>query len=455
MSTSAVVGMIKASCMERTLILDCVEKVGETVKICGWVQVRRDHGKIIFLDVLDRSATIQVIVEGELAKELRPQDVVCIEGQVSARPEKLVNPNLATGTIELQAKSIEVLSKAEELPFDMGGKELDLQLPTLLDYRSLTLRHPKVKAIFKVYEVVVDAFREALKKHDFTEFQSPVIIPQSAEGGSEVFEVKYFDTKAYLSQSPQFYKQILVGIYERVFSVNKTLRAEPSVTTRHITESVTLDAEMGFIDSWTEIMDEVEYVIKYIFKRVEEECEFALKLHGVTVPKVPVSIPRIKMRDAQEIIYKRTGVDHRQEPDLAPDDEREICKWSLEEHGSELVFITHYPTKKRPFYTMPDSEDPEYTLSFDLIGRGVEWLTGGQRINNLETLVENAQERGVDLRKSELYLQAFRYGMPPEGGWSFGSERIAQGILGLSNIREATLFPRDMERVDVRLSTLK
>ncbi|OGE20653.1 aspartate--tRNA(Asn) ligase [Candidatus Daviesbacteria bacterium RIFCSPLOWO2_01_FULL_43_38] len=441
--------------MERTLILDCNEKVGGTVKVCGWVQVRRDHGKIIFLDVLDRSATIQVIAQGDMAKDLRPQDVVCIEGEVSKRPENLVNSNISTGTIELQVKSIEVLSKAEELPFDMGGKDLDLQLPTLLDYRGLTLRHPKVKAIFKVYEVVVDAFREVLKKHDFTEFQSPVIIPQTAEGGAEVFEVKYFDYKAYLAQSPQFYKQILVGVYERVFTVNKTLRAEPSVTTRHITESVTLDAEMGFIDSWTEIMDEVEYVIKHIFKRVEEECESALKLHGVTVPKVPASIPRIKMRDAQEIIYKRTGVDHRKEPDMAPDDEREICKWSLEEHGSELVFVTHYPTKKRPFYTMPDPEDPEHTLSFDLIGRGVEWLTGGQRLNDLNQLTKNANKRGVDLRKSELYLQAFRYGMPPEGGWSFGSERITQGILGLANIREATLFPRDMERVDVRLSTLK
>lgn len=437
------------------MILDCIEKISEAVKICGWVEVRRDHGKIIFLDVLDRSATIQVIAQGEMAKDLRPQDVVCIEGEVSKRPENLVNPNFPTGTIELQAKSIEVLSKAEELPFDMGGKELELQLPTLLDYRSLTLRHPKVKSIFKVYKVVVDAFREALKKHDFTEFQSPVIIPQTAEGGSEVFEVKYFDTKAYLSQSPQFYKQILVGVFERVFTVNKTLRAEPSVTTRHIAESVTLDGEMGFINSWTEIMDEVEYIIKYIFKRVEEECEVDLKLHRATMPKVSASIPKVKMRDAQEIIFKRTGIDHRKEPDLSPDDEREICKWSLEEYGSELVFVTHYPTKKRPFYTMPDSEDPEHTLSFDLIGRGVEWLTGGQRINNLETLVKNAEERGIDLKKSELYLQAFRYGIPPEGGFSFGSERITQGILGLSNIREASLFPRDMERVDVRFSTLK
>lgn len=440
---------------DRTLIIDCNNKIGENVKICGWVQTRRDHGKIVFLDISDRSGIIQVVVTGEIAKDLGSQDVVCISGNVVKRPEHLINKNLSTGTIELQGEKIEILSKAEELPFDMGGKDLDLQLPTLLDFRGLTLRHPKVKAIFKVQETIINAFREALKKHDFTEFQSPVIIPQTAEGGAEVFEVNYFGNKAFLAQSPQFYKQILVGVYERVFTVNKTLRAEPSVTTRHLAEATTLDAEMGFISSWTDLMDEIEYLIKYIFEKVITECADELKLFEVSVPKIEGNIPRIKMREAQEIIFKRTGVDHRKEPDLDPEDEREITKWAVEEHKSELVFVTHYPTSKRPFYTMPDKDDPENTLSFDLIGKGVEWLTGGQRINDLEKLVANAKARGVDLQKSGLYIQAFKFGMPPEGGWSFGSERITQGILGLSNIREASLFPRDMERVDIRLSTLK
>ena len=312
-----------------------------------------------------------------------------------------------------------------------------------------------MRNIFKVYEIVVDAFRESLKEKGFTEFQSPVIIPQPAEGGAEVFEVKYFDNKVYLSQSPQFYKQIMVGVFERVFTVNKTLRAEPSVTTRHITESVTLDAEFGFLNSWEDVMKMAEYVIKYIFNRLEKECGEILKMYGTSIPKVPNNVPRIKLKEAQEIIFQRTGRDNRQEPDLEPEDEREICRWAAEEKGSELVFVTHYPVSKRPFYTYEDPDDPGYTLSFDLIGRGVEWLTGGQRINNLELLTEKAKERGVDLKKSELYLQAFRFGMPPEGGFSFGSERITQGILGLANIREASLFPRDMERVDVRLSTLK
>lgn len=441
--------------MQRTLIIDCNNKIETQVKISGWVQTVRLHGKIGFLDVSDRSGIIQVFCSGEQIKDIHPQDVVSIEGKIVKRPEKLINPNIPTGTIELQSEKVEVLAGSEELPFDMGVKDLDLQLPTLLDYRSLTLRHPKVKTVFKVQEVVIDAFRESLKKKDFTEFQAPVIIPQTAEGGSEVFEVKYFDHKAFLAQSPQFYKQIMVGVFERVFTVNKTLRAEPSVTTRHLTEATTLDAEFGFIDSWEDIMDVVEYVIKYIFKKVEENCPDILQLFNTTTPKVSAKIPRIKLKQAQEIIFKRTGRDNRKEPDLEPEDEREICRWSLEEHGSELIFITHYPVEKRPFYTFEDPNDPGYTLSFDLLGRGTEWLTGGQRINNLEKLEENARKRSIDLKKSELYMQAFKYGMPPEGGFSFGSERIVMHILGLTNVREASLFPRDMERVDIRLSTLK
>ena len=441
--------------MERTLIIDCNNKIEQQVTVSGWVQTVRAHGKIAFLDVLDRTATIQVVCAGDIAAELHPQDVVSIEGKVTKRPEKLFNPHLSTGTIELQAEVVEILSKAAEMPFDMGQKELDLQLPTLLDYRTLTLRHPKVKSIFKVQEVVIDAFREGLKKRGFTEFQAPVIIPQTAEGGSEVFEVKYFDHKAFLAQSPQFYKQIMVGVFERAFTVNKTLRAEPSVTTRHLTEVTTLDAEFGFITNWLDVMEMAEYIIKFIFERVENECTDVLQLFNTTVPKTSSPIPRLKLREAQQIIFDRTGRDNRNEPDLEPEDEREICRWAAEEKGSDLIFISHYPVKKRPFYTFEDPDDPGFTLSFDLLGRGTEWLTGGQRIHELNKLVTNAKERGIDLHKSDLYIQAFKYGMPPEGGFAFGSERIVMHILGLENIREASLFPRDMERIDVRLSTLK
>lgn len=441
--------------MNRTLISQTPDHVGKEVKIYGWVDTKRDHGKITFIDVHDYSGIIQVVGNGEGLGDLRPQDVIKIEGVVQKRPDAMVNKKIKTGGVELKCQKLEVLTKAQELPFDMGQETLDLELPTLLDHRGLTLRHPKVKAIFKIQEQIIDAFRQSLKEKDFTEFQSPVIIPQGAEGGAEVFEVKYFDYKAYLAQSPQFYKQILVGAFERVFAVNKTLRAEPSVTTRHLTEVTTLDAEFGFIESWEDLMDMAEHVIKFIFKRLDDKCQDELALYEVSTPKVSAKIPRIKLRDAQKIIQEKTGRNITSEPDLSPEDERDICKWAVEEHKSELVFVTHYPTKKRPFYTHPDPEDPEYTLSFDLIGKGVEWLTGGQRINDLDQLTKNAKERGINLEKSELYLQAFKYGMPPEGGFSFGSERITANILGLANIREASMFPRDMERVDIRLSTLK
>ena len=448
--------------IKRTLISETVNNIDQIVLLKGWVRLRRDHGKLIFLDVRDGSGLIQVVVNPKVSDEahvtaqtLKPEFVVEIIGRINKRPENAINKNLSTGGVEAEAIKINVLSKAHELPFDMGGEHLNLELPTLLDHRGLTLRHPKIQAIFRVQETVIDAFRKVCKEKGFVEFQSPVIIPQGAEGGSDVFEVSYFDHKTYLSQSPQFYKQIMVGVFERVFTVNKTLRAEPSVTTRHLTEVTTLDAEFGFIDSWLEVIDMAEDVVKFMIDKVKNENSDVLRTYKVDPMKVPVKIPRIKLREAQEIIFKRTGRDNRQEPDLQPEDEKEICKWSLEEKGSDLIFITHYPVSKRPFYTFEDPKDKGFTLSFDLIGRGIEIMTGGQRINDYDKLVENAKKRKIDLKKSEIYLQAFRYGMPPEGGFSFGSERIVMKILNLANIREASLFPRDMERVDEKLSSFE
>lgn len=437
--------------MQRTLNTDTISKIGDAVLVKGWVHTRRDHGQIVFIDLRDRTGLLQIVAKPKEAEGLRPEDVVYVTGKVSARPEKLVNPKLATGHVELHAEKIELVSKAASLPFDMGGEKLDLELPTLLDYRSLTLRHPSVNPIFKVQETVINAFRESMKKRGFFEFQAPVFIPEIAEGGSEVFKVPYFGHEVYLSQSPQLYKQILVGAYERVFSVNKTLRAEPSVTTRHLTEVTTLDAEFGFIDSWMDVKEMAEYSIKYILDAVKNECSQILERFETTIPSVSQEIPMIKLRQAQEIIFRRTGRDNRREPDLEPEDEREICRWSAEEKGSDLIFISHYPVIKRPFYTYPDPDDPEYTMSFDLLGRGTEWMTGGRRISEYDRLVQMAKIRNVNPDKLDLYLQAFKYGMPPEGGFSFGSERITMHIWGLKNIREASLFPRDMERVDFRL----
>lgn len=439
--------------LKRTLAVDTIRKVGEKVKIAGWVFARRDHGKLVFIDLFDRSGVVQVVGAKELSS-LKPQYVIEVTGKVRKRPAAMINKKILTGEIEIAAEKVEILAQAGELPFDMGTEELNLGLSTLLDYRALTLRHPRQKAILKVQEVVIDSFRRALREKGFVEFQAPSIIPEIPEGGAEVFEVKYFDYKAYLAQSPQLYKQIMAGVFERVFSVNKVFRAEPSVTTRHLTEVVSLDAEFGFIESWLDVVEMAEYTIKYILKSVEENCREELKMFRVAVPQIKDRIPVIKLREAQEIIYKRTRRDCRKEKDLAPEDEREICKWALEEKGSELVFVSHYPTKTKPFYTYPDPENPEYNQGFDLLGRGFEWLTGGRRIENYQTLVQHAKEWGVDTRKIELYLQAFKYGMPPEGGFAFGAERVTQGILKLKNIREACPFPRDMERIDIRLSTL-
>ncbi len=437
--------------MDRTLILDCNNKIDSEVKVCGWVQTIRSHGKITFLDLLDRSGVIQVVLETVV--DLHPQDVVCIEGNIVKRPEHLINKNLETGSIELQGKNVEVLAKAAELPFDMGNKDLDLQLPTLLDNRSLTLRHPKVKAIFKVQSEILNSFREIAKKLDCQEIIVPTIAASSTEGGAEVFKVDYYGNKAFMTQSPQLYKQMLVPVYERVFTIAKAYRAEPSVTTRHLSESTQMDCEFGFVE-FEELLDLLEEVGTHVLKTVSERSQKELELFEVDAVSFG-KIPRLTLREAQEIIFKEYNRDNRDEKDLTPEDERQICEWALKNHGSDLVTITHFPTAAKPFYTKPDPKDPEYSLSYDLLFRGVEVLSGSQRINDYQILVDSIKSRGMNPESFELYLQAFKFGMPPEGGFSFGLERMTMNILKLQNIREASLFPRDMERVDVRLSTLK
>ncbi len=439
--------------MERTLILDCNQKVNESVIISGFVTTRRDHGKIAFLDVSDMSGTVQVVCEGGMASELHPQDTVAITGTVAARPEKLVNNNIATGGIELQAQSIEVLSKAAELPFDMGTKELELQLPTLLDYRSLTLRHPKVKTIFKVQAAILESFRNVAKELNCTEIVVPTISASSTEGGAEVFRVDYYGYKGFLTQSPQLYKQMLVPVFERVFTIAKAYRAEPSVTTRHLSEATQLDMEFGFVN-FEQLLDLLDTVAQKMLGNAAKACEAELKEFGIEAPHFGKT-PRLTLREVQEIIYKEYGRDNRQEKDLAPQDEVDICKWALANHDSDLVIVTHFPTKKRSFYTMPDPQDPEYSLSYDVLFRGVEILSGSQRIHDYHELVQAIEERGMNPKDFEMYLQAFKYGMPPEGGFSFGLERMTMHLLNLKNVREASLYPRDMERVDVRLSTIK
>ena len=436
--------------MERTLVADTVKKVGEKVKVAGGVHVVRAHGKIVFVDLSDRSGVLQV-VGGEDLAGLKPQYFVEIEGTINARPPKMVNDKIKTGTVELSVDKVTILSKAEEMPFDMGGEALNLELPTLLDYRTLALRHPKIKEIFEVQAAVVEGFRKSAEELGCTEIFIPTISASATEGGAEVFEVDYYGHKAFMTQSPQLYKQMLVPVFERVFTIAKAYRAEPSVTTRHLSEVTQMDCELGFVD-FNELMDALEFVAVNTLRHVEKKQQNILEDFGAPKMELPVAVPRLTMREAQKIILKRTGVDHTNEKDLDPEDEKEISRWALEEKSSDLVTITHYPTKKRSFYTMPDPNDPEFSLSYDLLFKGLEILSGSQRINDYDKLVDAIKERGMDPKNFEMYLQAFKYGMPPEGGFSFGLERITMKLLDLGNVREASLFPRDMERVDFRFS---
>lgn len=447
--------------MNRTLAKETLQKIGEEVLVKGWVYVRRDHGKILFIDIIDRSSVLQAVFpladlsldQEELAKNLRPQDAISITGTVQKRSERSVNPNLETGTVEVLVKSLEVYSKSEPLPFDMSAPQLNVELPTLLDYRTLTLRYPKVKDIFEVQAAIVEGFRMAAQKHRCVEVVVPTVSASSTEGGAEVFKVNYYDRTAFMTQSPQLYKQMMVPVFERVWTIAHAYRAEPSVTTRHLSETTQMDCELGFM-VFEELMDTYEDIAVEMVKHAQEKCRHVFESQDLPLAAL-AKIPRLTLREAQEIIFQEFKRDARKEKDLSPQDEVDICKWAKEKYGSDFVTITHYPTAKRAFYTMPDPKNPEFSLSFDLLFRGIEVLSGSQRINDYQKLVCAIEDRGMDPKNFEMYLQAFKYGMPPEGGFSFGLERMTKQMMGLENIREASLFPRDMERVDFRFNSQK
>jgi len=450
--------------MQRVFSSKAADFAGQKIRLNGWVRIRRDHGKLIFLDLRDKDGIIQIVVNPhvseeayKIAQELRPEFAVEIVGKVNKRPENAVNKDLLSGTVEVEATEIKILARAETLPFDMGEAKLNLELPTLLDHRSLTLRHPSVFEIFKVQEEVVKAFRSAAEKLDCTEIFVPTISASATEGGAEVFKVKYYDYDAYLTQSPQLYKQIMVGVFERVYTISHAYRAEPSVTTRHLSESVQLDIEIGFIDSFEELLDAIELVGASIVADVSKNCAKILTSFGIEKALIPLKIPRLTLKEAQEVIYKYSNGerDCRTEQDLNATDEKLICEWAKKEKGSDFVTITHFPTKKRAFYSLPDPKNPEVSLSYDLLFRGLEILSGSQRVNDYKQLLSIMKERKLNPESFSMYLQAFKYGIPLEGGFSFGLERLTMKLLELQNVREASLFPRDMERVDERLSNLK
>ncbi len=438
----------------RTILSDLAKHIGEEVLISGWVDVRRDHGKLVFLDIRDRSGKVQVVAlpnhaeAVSVAQELRTESVVSITGIVNERPEKM-RGNGANGNIEIEAVSIEILSPAQELPFELGA---ELNLDTYLDNLPLTLRRKKSHATFKVQAEITKAYRAFLDSEDFVEFQSPKITGDDAEGGANVFDVPYFNEKTvHLGTSPQFYKQIMVGVFERVYTIGNVFRAEKHATTRHINEYTSLDLEMGFIKDHHDIMDIETKMLRYINEHLKETCSEEFSLLGSSFPTIPDEVPFMKLREAQELIFKETGADKREEPDLEPEDERWLCEWAKKEKASDFIFITHYPVSKRPMYTFEDPEDKGYTKSYDLLFRGVEITTGGQRWHRYEDIVAGIKNKGLDPEKFSFYLQTFKYGMPPHGGWGMGLERLTQKFLGLQNVKEAAVFPRDINRVDTLL----
>jgi len=441
--------------MQRTLIKNIKDKVGETILLSGWVDIRRDHGKLIFIDLRDTSGKVQMVVlpihedAHKVGSEVRNEWVVEVEGIVNQRPEKMVNADQPLGAVEIEVLSIKVLAKAEEMPFEKG---CDMNLDTYLNHLPLTLRDDKKKAIFKVQATVAKAFRDFFSGEDFTEIQAPKIIGEDAEGGANSFSFDYFDHTAHLAQSPQFYKQIMVGVFEKVFSIGNVYRAEKHSTTRHLNEYTSLDIEMGFIKDHEDIMKMETKMLSYICGELKKNNGEEFKLLGVEVSNVPDEIPALKLREAQEIIKKEHGVDCGSEPDLEPQHERWITEYAQREHGSDFIFITHFPMSKRPMYTYEDENDQGYAKGFDLLFKGIEITTGGQRVHEYDKLVVAIKGKDLDPEKFAFYLQAFKYGMPPHGGFGMGLERLTAKLLNLANVKEATLFPRDLNRIDTLLS---
>jgi len=437
--------------MDRILVADSPKYIGQIIKIAGWVNVRRDHGKIIFIDIRDRSGIIQSVVipdekeAYETAKMLKSEYVVEMEGLAKERPTSAVKDDSLTGKVEIEIRKINIFSKPEaEPPVDISEENPKLTLETLLNYRSLTLRNEKIKSIFKIYSELLEAYGEIMRKEGFIEIKTPKIVNAATEGGANFFKIKYFDRDAFLAQSPQFYKQAGVGVFERVFEIGSVFRAEPHFTSRHVNEYIGLDAELGFIKNFEDIMKQLEKTMTFMMKYIARNCGSEIKKYNAKVPKIKI-IPRMKLTEALQILDKEYGK-KMEGIDINPEGERLICEYVKKKYKSDFVFLTHYPSNIRPFYTMP-SADPQFTESFDLLFRGIEIATGGQRIHDYKKLVESMKKHKLDPGDFKHYLDIFRYGMPPHGGWGLGSERIVQKILELPSVKEAVLSPRDVKRL--------
>lgn len=436
----------------RLSIKQASTRIGEVVQIAGHVHSFRDLGKLFFITVRDASGLLQAVVEREsllcIAREISVETPVKLSGLV-------VEQNSIKGGSEIQVETLERLARVREIPPVELSKEKkmdSLSLSTLLDYRPITLRSPKVKAIFKIEARISQAFREFLAKEDFVEIHSPKIVATGTEGGAQLFKLDYFGKPAFLAQSPQFYKQIMVGVFERVFEVAAVYRAEEHDTSRHLNEYISLDFEMGFIESEQDLIAMQVKLLRHIFDSVRESCADELAMYGAEVPVIE-TIPQITLHEALELLSSKLGWAQEAHNDLDPEGERLLCQYFKKTTGCELVYVKYYPLSARPFYTMPLSSSlsngkvETSSRGFDLLFRGLEVTTGGQRIHEFEELHAAIAARGLNPEDFAEYLQCFRFGMPPHGGLAIGLERITKQLLGLPTIKQAALFPRDINRL--------
>ncbi len=434
--------------MERTLIAELKNSKNKKVRIKGWLNTLRLLGKVSFAVLRDRTGFVQIVIqEKKLIKDiknLQPGSVFEVEGEISKTDQTDLG-------VEIVNPQIKILSKVETpLPVDYTKEKINADIDTILDYRTITLRNRQLQSIFRIQGEIAHAYR--MYMHEVVgayEYFGPNIIGASSEGGAEFFNVDYFGYTATLAQSSQLYKQIMVGVNERAFAILPSFRAENSNTVRHLTEFHQLEFEMGFFDTWHEIMDVEEGAIKYIVNHVKNSCKSDLEILGtesITVPK-DKKFPRITFKEAQEIYFDRAGVDEREEDDLSPSAEKELCKYALEKFGTECIFITDWKTSKRPFYSYTKEDNPELTNTFDLLCAGTEITSGGQRHHTHSGMIQGIKSKDMDPADFTDYLQIFEFGMPPHGGFGIGLERLTTLILNLQNIRQASLFPSDPRRI--------
>ncbi|MGO8895058.1 MAG: aspartate--tRNA(Asn) ligase, partial [Streptosporangiaceae bacterium] len=413
---------------------------GSQVRIEGWVHRRRDLGAVTFLIVRDRSGLAQVVVRDPQARQVvrrcGEETVVAITGAATPNPS-------APGGAEVTEPLIALLSEpAQPPPVDLWRPTIDAGLPAILDHAAVTWRHPVRRARWELAAASLHGFRAALDGLGFTEIQTPKLVSSATESGASVFGVDYFGRPAYLAQSPQFYKQTMVGVFERVYETGPVFRAEPHDTARHLAEYVSLDAELGFIRDHRDVLAVLRHALAGMTAALRAEAEPAVDLLGIAIPEVPAEIPVIHFSDALAIAGAPPD-----EPDLAPAHERAIGRWAAETHGSEFIAVEGYPMSKRPFYTHPQPGDERWSNSFDLLFRGQELVTGGQRLHRHSDYLASIRARGEDPAAYSDYLEAFAHGMPPHGGFAIGLERWTGRLTEAENIREVTLFPRDLHRL--------